>query len=117
MSMYQIISVKTVPVIAKDAPRREFVPPSMPFAERARLDDAAVRNRDRSGFQHLSDAATTRVRRMEWLSALPDDPFNRMTARACWAATEPAADNRIDALERCGLIKRLPVRPLQWVKA
>jgi len=116
MSMYQIISVKTPPVYAKDAPRRELTPPALSFAQQARLDNAAVRERDRTGGKFHSDPITTLARRLEWLEALPDGQFNRITGRACWIAAEAAADNRIDALERAGLLKRVAFKPIQWTK-
>ena len=41
----------------------------------------------------------------------------RVTARAVWDMTDGAADSRIETLEREGLLKRLPVRPIMWERA
>lgn len=75
MSMYQIITVKTPTVYAKDAPRKELVPPQMSFAE-----DAARCNAKMIGGRQQSNAATPNMARMN-AARDRDAKFSRIISR------------------------------------
>ena len=113
----------------KSAPVK--LPPAAPRApvgftlEQLKADAKRCRDRqvkewnggDRVGSKYASDDASVAIRRAEWMSKLTHGAFDRHAARACLGIHDAAADHRIDTLERAGLIKRLPVRPLQWERA
>jgi hypothetical protein len=72
---------------------------------------------DRTGCAYAGNREAIEARRLDWLDMLPEGPFDRIDARLALGIKDAAADTRIANLERAGLLKRLPVRPLQWVKA
>lgn len=99
-------------------PPKVFKPlpkPALSFAETARRESRAVKESwDQTATQAALSPKAIMFRRAEWLGQLPEGAFDRPAGRAAWGVNKNAADARLDALERAGLLRRVATKPIRW---